>query len=205
MLVPVAGQSDEELMSAWVESRARGTPHVPAFEALYARWASRTFGRIRAVLGASAPAHADEVHQETWSEVVTASAWSPGSFRGWIMTLAWRKALDRKARHDVAQAHLQREDAARDRFLDAPAMGPAPDDVSHHRAVLGATLEVVQGLPSEMRDAWLLRYVESQTFEEVAAVLQVPVGTAKTRVRRSNERIAAELARRGISPSLEEP
>jgi RNA polymerase sigma-70 factor (ECF subfamily) len=185
-------------MSTWVESRRAGRPDQAAFAALYQRHRRGTGGRVATVLGRHA-AHADDVFQETWLEVASTDAWQPRSFRAWVNTIATRKALDRIARSDVKHADHPAADDEGDVLDRFTADGPAPDQRAHARGLARIVVDIVARLPAEQRDAWTLRYVEGAQFQEIAAQQQVPLGTAKTRVRIAAEALAAALARRGLS------
>jgi RNA polymerase sigma-70 factor (ECF subfamily) len=203
-LVPLAKRSDEELMARWVESRRAGRPDEAAFETLYRRHRSATYGRVSAVLGTHA-AHADDLVQETWTEVALAEAWTPRSFRAWVQTIATRKALDRIARSDVrtAASDEPRRDeggGAGPTLLERIPSGDAgPEHDAHTRGIARVVLQIVAGLPDAQRDAWILRFVEGAQFDEIAAQQQVPLGTAKTRVRLAVEALGEALEQSGLS------
>lgn len=59
--------------------------------------------------------------------------------------------------------------------------------------------EAVQQLPGKYREAFLLRDIEEMSYEEVAGVLDVPLGTVKSRVNR-----ARLMLREKLKPRMEE-
>ena len=59
--------------------------------------------------------------------------------------------------------------------------------------------EAVDTLPSKYREAFLLRDIEEMPYEEVAKVLDVPLGTVKSRVNR-----ARLMLREKLQPRMEE-
>ncbi len=105
------------------------------------------------------------------------------SFRTWLLTIAWRKALDRRRKRRLWLS----------RVAPAPDDGPAPIDLlaepeadPEHRAVSAdllrrARAEVLR-LSPKLRDALLLACSGVHTYEEIGAMLAVPVGTVKWRV-----------------------
>ncbi len=111
-----------------------------------------------------------------------------GSVRAWLATLAHRRAVDRvrsserSRRRDQASA-----DAARDvAGVDVAAEGEAAD--------LSARLwAAVDALPEDQRAAVRLAYAEGRTYREVARILAIPEGTAKSRLRLGLRKLAGVL------------
>ncbi len=192
-------KTDEELMSLWVESRRGGHGDAAAFELLWERHAHAIYQTVVRVLG-SHRSLADEIFQEAWLEVTRASSYRPGSFRAFIRTVATRKALDGLASMSVRAAAV--DSAPDEDALDEVARIPAPNDDPGQGAQTREATSVVLGIAAQMPDAqrvaWMLRYVEQLTFEEIADAMSTPVGTAKTRVRLANAFLAQGLAERGI-------
>ncbi|MGW1069579.1 ECF RNA polymerase sigma factor SigK [Streptomyces aureus] len=127
------------------------------------------------------PAQAEEVTQEVMVEVWrTARRYRPerGSAKGWVLTLAHRRAVDR-VRH--AQAAAQRERragvvlAGREHDEVAEAV---EDDDERRRAQ-----ECMARLARMYRVPLVLAYYQGLTYVEVAAALSAPAGTVKSRMR----------------------
>jgi RNA polymerase sigma-70 factor (ECF subfamily) len=127
------------------------------------------------------PAQAEEVTQEVMVEVWrTARRYRPerGSAKGWVLTLAHRRAVDR-VRH--AQAATQR-----DRRADAVLAGREHDEVAEavedHDERRRAQ-ECMARLARMYRVPLVLAYYQGLTYVEVAAALSTPAGTVKSRMR----------------------
>jgi RNA polymerase sigma-70 factor (ECF subfamily) len=74
-----------------------------------------------------------------------------------------------------------------------------PDPVE--RAALGQALDVaLDSLRPEFRAAIVLRYQEERSYEEIADVMGIPEGTAKTFVHRARKLLAHALAAAGWRP-----
>ncbi len=150
-----------------------------AFARLYDASSSRLYGLILRVV--RDPAQADEVTQEAFLDVWRTSArFDPtaGSAMGWMLTIAHRKAVDRVR---SAQAASNREHhygaTSQDRSFDATAERAETSlDAQRVRRALGSLTETQRG-------AVELAYLGGYTHTEVAALLGVPLGTAKTRIR----------------------
>ena len=150
-----------------------------AFAQLYDATASRVHGLALRVV--RDPAQAEEVTQEAFLEIWrTASRFDPdrGSPLAWLLTITHRKAVDRvrsaeaASRRDVSYEQ-QNQPVAHDETAEA-----AQASIEAHR-VRGAlaTLTEVQ------REAVGLAFLGGYTHTEVATMLDLPVGTAKTRIR----------------------
>lgn len=150
-----------------------------AFERLYDLVAGPVYGVIRRVV--RDPAQSEEVAQEVLVEVWrTATRFDPG--RGgattWILTMAHRRAVDRVRAAQAASDREQRV-ASRDQ-------SPPYDDVVEQveqRWEVQQVRRCLDTLTDLQRESVTLAYYNGYSHREVAAVLDVPLGTVKTRLR----------------------
>jgi len=159
--------------------RRSGRGDEAAFARLYDATAARAYGlAVRVVRD---PAQAEEVAQEAFLEIWrTASRFDParGSAVSWILTLVHRKAVDRvrsaeaSTRRDTTY-HQSNQGVEHDSTAEA---AQASIDARRVRQALGSLTEV-------QREALELAYFKGYTHTEVATMLDLPVGTAKTRIR----------------------
>ncbi|NUT50597.1 MAG: ECF RNA polymerase sigma factor SigK [Saccharothrix sp.] len=168
-----ADASPEELLRLV----ARGDDR--AFAKLYDVLAGKVLGLVRRVVRDQA--QSEEVVQEVLVEVWrTAGRYDPrrGSALAWVMTMAHRRAVDRVR---SAQAATRREDLAARRQVETPF-----DEVSEQVAARIERRQVrrcLSTLTEVQRESILLGYFQGYTYPETAAVLGVPLGTVKTRMR----------------------
>lgn len=148
-----------------------------AYGVVYGQLAGHVFGVARSVL--RDPAHAEEVAQEVLLEVWREAAhYDParGTAKAWVMTLAHRRAVDR-VRSEQASAAREQRAAKPEVSYDVVAETVAARlDAERVRRCLGS----LTGLQQE---SITLAYYRGFTYREVAALLKVPVGTVKTRMR----------------------
>ena len=148
-----------------------------AFEALYERLARPAYGLIRKVL--RDPAQSEEVVQEVLLEVWrTASRFDParGGAATWVLTIAHRRAVDRVRSEAAAAGREQRTSRV-------PAAGDAVADSVE--ATLDAELlrRCLERLSDVQRESITLAYYGGYTYPEVAKLLEVALGTIKSRIR----------------------
>ena len=158
---------------------AVGTQDQHAFAVLYDRLTPQVLGVALRVLRDRALA--EEVTQEVMVEVwKKADRFDPdrGTASGWITTLAHRRAVDRVRSE---QASRDRDDRVSRR--DTPrAFDQVADEVEvnlDHWQVRRA----LASLTERQREAIELAYFGGHTYRDVAKVLGIPEGTAKSRLR----------------------
>jgi RNA polymerase sigma-70 factor, ECF subfamily len=192
-------------MTLWVNSRGSPKRDTAPFDILWERHQDATGRFVRHVLGRRQRSIADEVLQDTWLEVARAERYRAESFHSWIRTIATRKALDRLAAASVRTAAQEGPEWPGDHRLALVWASDDPARTASAREVVAMVLEIAERMPHAQRAAWVLRYVEQLTFEELAEAMGTPVGTAKTRIRLANAFLAGALEERGITLSdLEE-
>jgi len=148
-----------------------------AFEAVCAQAGRAVFGVVRAVV--RDPAQVEEVCQEVLLEVwCAASRFEPGrgSALAWVTTIAHRRAVDRvRSEHRSAARQVR----AASHHVDYDEVAEAVEirlDCERVRRCLGS-------LTSVQRESVTLAYYGGYTLRQVAALLAVPEGTVKTRMR----------------------
>ncbi len=166
-----------------------------AFRGLYDRLAPLVYGL--AVRTLRDEHFAQEVVQEVFLEVWRrADRFDPAraSARTFVLLMAHRRGVDR----------VRREQSSRDRALADARRNPSSvasheDDsvdflhLNHERAAVRAALAVLSDL---QREAIELAYFQGFTYVEVAAFLDAPLGTVKSRIRDGLLRLRAELGGR---------
>jgi RNA polymerase sigma-70 factor (ECF subfamily) len=160
-----------------VLASARG--EQDAFADLYDQTSGRVYGIVWRVLRSAD--HAAEVTQEVYTEVWRqASRYEPGkgSVLAWIATMAHRRAVDRVR-------SVTREVARDDRY----AVTETGREVDHvwegveQRLDAARVRKGLESLTPIQREALTLAYFGGLTQTEIAARLQLPLGTVKTRIR----------------------
>lgn len=150
-----------------------------AFADLYDRTSAKVYGLARRVI--RDPAQAEEVTQEVFIEVWTHAARydaGRGGVLPWILTMTHRRAVDRVRSTESARQ--------RDTRFSLLGHGADVDIVSETVMASMETARVRKALTSLtelQREAITLAYYGGYTYQEVATLLGVPIGTIKTRMR----------------------
>jgi RNA polymerase sigma-70 factor (ECF subfamily) len=167
------GPSDQQVLVSVAEG------DEAAFEVLYDRMSPVVFGLIRRVLRDRA--QSEEVTQEVFLEIWrSAPAYdaAKGTARTWILTMAHRRAVDRVR---ASQSAIDREDRAGRQDVQRPYDSVA--ETVELRLDQEAVHKALDALTELQRQAVQLAYFGGYTHTEVSALLDVPLGTVKARIR----------------------
>lgn len=149
-----------------------------AFRELYAQTHRSVARTVTTTL--RSPEHSAEVVQEVYLYVwqhAAAFDVGRGSVLGWILMLARRRAVDR-VRHVAGVVRRDHRDAA-----EAEDTTPDVADVGLARHEADQLRRAVRKLTDRQRDAVVLTFLHGYTHQQAAALLSIPLGTLKTRVR----------------------
>jgi len=106
-------------------------------------------------------------------------------FRGWLVRISFRLALDRGR---SAKRREQRETS-----WAQPVPAPTTEELAASSEFQTRLASAVDALPEKMRLVLLLSAMEGHTLEEVAVILGVPLGTAKSRLFFARKQLAEKL------------
>jgi RNA polymerase sigma-70 factor, ECF subfamily len=150
-----------------------------AYAEFYDAVVDRVFGLIRSVV--RDPARSEEVTQEVMLELWrTAPRFTAtrGSATTWALTIAHRRAVDR-VRSEVASRARDERVAVRDARGDEPDVAALVVDSLDRERVGRAMAELTE----TQRESVELAFFGGYSHREVAAMLELPLGTVKTRIR----------------------
>jgi RNA polymerase sigma-70 factor (ECF subfamily) len=182
--------TDEELVAAFQAGDGS------AFDTLVGRWDRKIQGAIYRVLGAG------EDSRDLCQEVFLKAYRALGTFKqearfsSWLYQIALNACRDRlRRRRGRTQVSLDDVDAGHEPLLDA---GPSALDLVEARDLARAVQAAMDTLPHEQREVIALKEYQGLTFVEIAAVLDVPVSTVKTRLYRGLGQLRQHLERQGV-------
>jgi RNA polymerase sigma-70 factor (ECF subfamily) len=171
---------------------------LDALSALVSRYQNRLYRFLLRLLRDRS--EAEDLFQQTWVHVAEKiRRFDPSrNFDAWLFTVARNLAIDHLRR--VRPASLDQpvsEDESQGTALDSlPSKDIAPLDrvLENERASrVGIALDE---LPFAYREVMTLRFEEEMKIEEIAQVLDIPLSTVKSRLRRSLEQMRHSLETR---------
>ncbi len=180
---PAAGDSAE------LVSRLRAGDRQ-AFEELVRTQQHRVYGLAVRMLGDAA--EAQDVAQEAFLRAHRGLAEFRGDARlsTWLYAIVSRLCLNRLAGSERRLARQGEETLAR--LADA---SPGPDQALERGELEEALHRAIGELPEERRIVVVLRDVEGLAYEEIAEVLELPVGTVRSRLHRARLDLKEKLER----------
>lgn len=141
---------------------------------------------------------AEDLAQEAFIKAFRAlSRFDPSrKFSSWLFKIAHNATIDhlRRQRLDMDSLDDRLEpdgQALGDRLEDVGA--PPPDQLAHRRDLAEAMEQAIATLRPEYREVVLLRFVEGLAYQEIAEILDLPLGTVKTNIHRARKELAALL------------
>jgi len=161
-----------------------------AFEELVTTYQHRVFGVALRMLGSSA--EAQDVAQEAFLRAYRGL----GEFRGdakistWLYAITSRLCFNRLA---SAERRLVRPDEEALLRLSDP--GRRPDAALERSELEAALARAIAELPEERRIVVVLRDVEGLAYEEIAQVLELELGTVRSRLHRARAELKEKLER----------
>ncbi|MDX8380384.1 MAG: RNA polymerase sigma factor RpoE [Gallionella sp.] len=185
---------DREVDQQLVERVQRGDKH--AFDLLVAKY-QRKLGRLisRFVRDTS---EAEDVTQEAFIKAYRALPGFRGdsAFYTWLYRIGINTAknyLLASKRRPPSSTPFDAEEA--ESFDDAGLLHEVstPENELMSKQVVNVVQSALQLLPEDLRSALTLREIEGLSYEEIASVMNCPVGTVRSRIFRAREAVAEKL------------
>jgi len=192
--LPEADSSDEELLLQFLDGD--GLSSEEAFRAIVARHGPMVMGVCRHAL------HHEHDAEDAFQATFMTLARKADTIRdrrvlsSWLYEVAYRVAI--RARSRAARRRDQDEQGA---VFAAEATTPDPEKVVALNDFQPALHDEVSRLPEKYRLPIVMTYLEGKSNEEVAELLEWPVGTVKGRLFRARNLLRTRLSRRGLALS----
>jgi RNA polymerase sigma-70 factor (ECF subfamily) len=186
--------SDREADQQLVERAQRGEKH--AFDLLVAKYQRKLTRLLSRFI--RDPAEVEDVAQEAFIKAYRALP----SFRGESAFYTWlyRIGINTAKNHLVALGRrapttTEFDSSEAENFEDGDQLRDinTPESVLMSKQIGTTVNEAVEALPEELRTAITLREIEGLSYEEIAEMMNCPIGTVRSRIFRAREAIAARL------------
>ncbi len=160
----------------------------PSFATLVARYQRELFHFLVRFLGDRAAA--EDVFQETFLQIhQSVEQFDPSRrFRPWLFTIAANKARDlirSQARRPTnpLQATINPGDEESGEFIDLmQSVENAPDAPMQREELQQAVHRTVMSMPEHLREILLLSYFHQFPYKQISDILEIPLGTVKSRL-----------------------
>ncbi|HEY7821018.1 MAG TPA: sigma-70 family RNA polymerase sigma factor, partial [Vicinamibacteria bacterium] len=143
---------------------------------------------------------AEELTQEIFLHLLSALRTfdASGSLPAWLQRVARNYSIDhyRKRRRERSLVVAGEESEELVAVARDPAASSDPHRALEEKDLAGWLRGVIDRLPSELGQAVILRDLQGMTYEEMAEMLQIPLGTVKSRINRGRLELARLLKRR---------
>jgi len=114
------------------------------------------------------------------------------TFSTWLYTVARNNCIDYLRKHKIPTISIDKmmldEDGKRNTF-DLKSKDPNPEKVMIKKQRIAILRQIVDQLKPKYRDLVKLRYFKELNYEEIAALLEIPLGTVKAQLHRSREQL----------------
>lgn len=183
---------DNALVSAYLEGNER------AFEILVSRYQDRLVNYISRIVHDYD--RAIDLAQEAFIRVYRNAHRYEGKyqFSTWIYRIATNLAIDELRRRERkgrcflynVMGLFEKEE----RTFPLPDLRHSPDRVLHKKETSKRLQSAINSLPKKYRLAFLLKEVQDLSYEEVAQILDISLGTVKSRIHRAKLLLRAKLS-----------
>lgn len=179
----------------WIDAARDGDPR--AFEQLIHLYEKRVFALTRRMC--KNPADAEEAAQETFLAAWQGLKFFRGesSFSTWLYRLASNACVDllrKEGRHQAAAGPSLNDEES---VLELPDEAPAPHTLAERAELREQIEEGLAALPEEYRTVLVLREIHQQSYDEIAGILSLDLGTVKSRISRGRKRLRKFLLESG--------
>ncbi len=122
-------------------------------------------------------------------------------FAAWLFTIASRLCIDHIRRRRLKLVSLSQSDPGSDdeRQMDVRDPGLGPDEIATRHEEERRTEALIDSLPPHYRIVVMLRHQQDLSYDEIAAALDVPLGTVKARIHRARALLRGRIGEAGTS------
>jgi len=159
-----------------------------AFEELVLKYQDKIYNLCRHMLGNTHDA--EDAAQDTFIKAYQKlKDFKPeASVYTWLYRIAVNTCLDYKKR-PFFESFFKKADEGED-FIDEPASDrPSPEKLYESKQIGYALHNSIRKLPSKLRTAIVLKEIEGLSYEEIADILEVSIGTVKSRISRARDEL----------------
>jgi RNA polymerase sigma-70 factor (ECF subfamily) len=171
-----------------IEQTLAGKP--TAFAELVGKYQDRLYNTLVRVLGC--PEDALDAVQEAFVQAFLKldTFQQSSAFYTWLYRIAFNKAVSqRRRKRPVLSVEHARESSG----MEPIGTEPAPEDQIEQEERRRQVQEAIAGLSEEYRSVVVLREIDGCCYETIAEILDLPIGTVRSRLHRARLQLREEL------------
>ena len=170
--------SDHELMQKIRDG------NIPAFDTLVKRWEHRLYNVVYKIIGD--PETTRDICQDVFLQVYQSSRkYRPyAQFETWLYRIAINRSINELKKRKRYQTYSLTDDYEDEKkpFDDLIDPEPQPDEIAQQNEINSCVQNALENIPTEQRIIVILRHYEGLKFQQIAEILNCPLGTVKSRM-----------------------
>lgn len=190
----MSDRDTDQVLVARVQAGDRG-----AFDLLVSKYHRKVLRLVSRLV--RDPAEVEDIAQETFIKAYRALPQfrAESAFYTWLYRIAVNTAknyLSASNRRPIPMSDLMKADDEGDSSMGSlePSVDfQTPDSVLLSREIAKTVEQAMEALPADLRTAVMLREIEGLSYEEIAAAMNCPIGTVRSRIFRARDAIAEKL------------
>lgn len=165
-----------------------------AWRALVERYQNMVYSIARRVAGRAADDAAQEAFLRVFRKLHTYRADRGAKFSSWLYRVAYNCACDVVSKWGPEAALPEEFEGRYD--------GPGPEELAGSAEHAGLARAALAEIRPEYRDVLELYYLTGKSYEQVAEVTDLPLGTVKSYIYRGKKEVLTSLRRMGVADAL---
>jgi RNA polymerase sigma-70 factor (ECF subfamily) len=165
-----------------------------AWRALVERYQDMVYSIARRVAGPGADDAAQETFLRVFRKLHTYRADRGARFSSWLYRVAYNCACDVASRRGAASALSE--------GYDPPDDGPGPEELAAGAEQARLAREALASIRPEYGNVLELYYLMGKSYEQVAEITALPLGTVKSYIYRGKKEVLTSLRRMGVADAL---
>lgn len=179
------------------------TGNIDAYGKIVARYRGRLYNFVFRFVGDRETA--EDIVQETFLRAFRKRKEyrAIANFSTWLFTIAGNLAKSELRRRKRWRLFSLHRDDESDTGMELPDESLRPDKVAESSLADDQIHDAIHSLPENYRQVILLRDVEGMAYQQIAEIVNCPVGTVKSRVNRARIKLQQKLKNEGRDVGLE--
>ena len=139
--------------------------------------------------------HSEDIVQETFIRLYEKKHYYKeiAKFSTWIYTIAGNFAKTELRKKKTRKVTNNSQLGPEDRDYDPPSNDPNPEKLVESEFINTKILEAIDKLPEHFKVVTVLRDIEKLPYDEISNIVDVPLGTVKSRINRARIQLQKDL------------